>query len=122
MNFFRDALSKRRQAIAEAPFERYLDNVTGVIHVGANTGQERDFYASKGLRVLWIEPIANLFEELRQNISAYANQHALCALITDREAEVTAFLTSHGFRELARRAIGTHASGGRYYDLLFQAG
>ena len=34
----------------------YLRKVDGIVHVGANVGQDRDLYASYGLDVLWIEP------------------------------------------------------------------
>ena len=32
----------------------FLKSVSGVIHVGANTGQERDLYAKYHLDVVWI--------------------------------------------------------------------
>jgi hypothetical protein len=38
---------------------RFLRDVTGVIHVGANTGQERFLYRLFGLNVIWIEPISS---------------------------------------------------------------
>jgi hypothetical protein len=43
----------------------YLRKVRGVIHVGANEGQERDLYAAFGLNVIWIEPIPEVFQVLR---------------------------------------------------------
>jgi FkbM family methyltransferase len=62
-----------------------LSQVTGVIHVGANTGQERELYGRFGLRVVWVEPIAEIFEELKKNIVEYPLQEAFCALITDED-------------------------------------
>jgi FkbM family methyltransferase len=62
-------------------------SVRGVIHVGANTGQERDYYRDQGLDVLWIEPDYTAFRQLRENIAFYPNQHAIWALITDKEFE-----------------------------------
>jgi|688.fasta_scaffold125077_4 hypothetical protein len=32
--------------------DSFLNRIIGIIHVGANTGQERELHASKGLRVL----------------------------------------------------------------------
>ena len=58
-----------------------------MIHIGANTGQERDLYSDKGLRVLWIEPIEHLFAELEENICGLADQRAIRALITDRTGD-----------------------------------
>ncbi len=62
----------------------FLECVRGVVHIGANTGQEREIYDQLGLQVLWIEPIPAIFETLAANIKPFARQRALCALITDR--------------------------------------
>jgi 2-O-methyltransferase len=59
--------------------------VPGLIHVGANTGQERDLYRSHGLGVVWVEPIPNIFDQLIKNIATYPKQRAICALLTDKD-------------------------------------
>jgi hypothetical protein len=41
-----------------------MKSLKGVIHVGANTGQERDDYGSYGLNVLWIE-LPWVFNEMK---------------------------------------------------------
>ena len=61
--------------------DSFLKEVPGVIHVGANTGQERDHYASLGLNVLWVEPNPTVFEVLRSNISGFPKQKASCCLL-----------------------------------------
>lgn len=66
----------------ERPF---LGEARGVIHVGANAGQERDLYAAHRLPVVWIEPIPEVFERLRRNIQGYPGQRAYQALITDAD-------------------------------------
>lgn len=63
----------------------FLRKVSGVIHVGANTGQERDLYEKHGLRVIWIEPIPQVFDTLKANISRYHHQRALQYLVTDQD-------------------------------------
>jgi FkbM family methyltransferase len=65
--------------------DRFFKSVTGIIHVGANTGQERDRYLDLGLAVLWIEPVPEIFQELKMNLAGYAGQSALQGLITDRD-------------------------------------
>jgi FkbM family methyltransferase len=62
-----------------------LKYVTGVIHVGANLGQERDLYATHGLKVLWIEPLPDVFVRLRDNIKSFPDQVAVNHLITDKD-------------------------------------
>ena len=65
--------------------DSFLRRVPGVVHVGANSGQERDFYRDLGLRVLWIEAINEVFDELVRNIAGHPKQKSLCALLTDRD-------------------------------------
>lgn len=54
-----------------------------MVHVGANTGQERDRYNRFGLQVIWVEPIPKVFAELQRNINSFSNQRAFQALVTD---------------------------------------
>jgi FkbM family methyltransferase len=63
----------------------YLKQVTGVIHVGANVGQERERYARYKLKVLWIEPLSDVFEQLCKNIKSFPDQAAVNYLITDKD-------------------------------------
>jgi len=62
---------------------RFLRRTKGVIHVGANEGQERDIYARYNLNVLWIEPLLDVFRILGENISRSPRQTAENYLITD---------------------------------------
>lgn len=67
-----------------------------MIHIGANAGQEREYYASLGLNVLWVEPIPNVFEVLRSNISSFPNQRACCYLLAaEHGAEYTLHIASN---------------------------
>jgi FkbM family methyltransferase len=77
-------LRRRVQVLLKLP-ERFLRDVRGVIHVGANTGQERQLYAAHGLRVLWIEPIPEIFAALKTNIAGLSNQRAVQYLVTDAD-------------------------------------
>ena len=44
-----------------------------------------------GLRVLWVEPIPKVFEELKSNVSQLPRQRAIQALVTDRDNETCQF-------------------------------
>ncbi len=70
---------------------RFLRAARGVIHVGANIGQERELYAHYGLDVLWIEPLPEVFSTLERNIRAFPRQRAVQALVTDRDDSEYAF-------------------------------
>jgi FkbM family methyltransferase len=61
----------------------FLMQSKGVIHVGANFGQERELYSTYGLNVVWIEPIPEVCEGLKALINPYPNQKAFCYLVTD---------------------------------------
>lgn len=65
----------------------FLKGARGVVHIGANTGQERDVYAKYNLDVLWVEPIDSVFDELTANIAPFPKQTALKALLTDQTGD-----------------------------------
>lgn len=61
----------------------YLRNVTGLIHVGANTGQERRYYWLLGLDVVWVEAIREVYDELVDNVAIYDRQRPVNVLLAD---------------------------------------
>jgi len=65
------------------PQDHFLSKVNGVVHIGANHGQERLFYDKHGLEVLWIEAIPEVYEQLINNIAHLPKQKAIQALLTD---------------------------------------
>ena len=79
-------LHRIRSGPASNP-DSFLQGVSGVIHVGANTGQERELYESFSLRVIWIEPIPEVFETLKENLRRFPSQRAIQCLVTDRDDE-----------------------------------
>ncbi|MBN8852368.1 MAG: hypothetical protein BGO55_01310 [Sphingobacteriales bacterium 50-39] len=78
----RSILRKARSMFGSDPNEVFK-NVKGVIHVGANIGQEIKLYDKHGLSVIWIEPIPDVFETLQTNLKGYSRQKAIKALVTD---------------------------------------
>lgn len=69
----------------------FLNDVSGVVHIGANTGHERDLYRYLGLSVIWVEPIPDIFAALQNNIEAYPNQRAFLALVSDADDKLCDF-------------------------------
>jgi FkbM family methyltransferase len=74
-------LKKARKRFAD----RFLRKISGVIHVGANVGQEQELYARLGLAVLWIEPIPDVFAALSAKLRGVERQRALEYLVTDKD-------------------------------------
>lgn len=79
-------LSIRVQTNFQPQFS-FLSKVRGVIHIGANVGQEREIYAAYGLPVVWIEPIPAVFQKLVLNIGPFPKQKAYNYLVTDTDGE-----------------------------------
>lgn len=76
---------------------RFLKKVSGVIHVGANTGQERNTYRRLGLQVVWVEPIPEVFNTLKTNLTGYSGQLAFQYLVSDRDnSEYTFHIANNG--------------------------
>lgn len=65
----------------------YLRSCEGIIHVGANAGQERYYYSRLGLEVLWVEPIPSVYAELVHNIQNFPQQKAIQALLAAKDDE-----------------------------------
>ena len=77
------ALKHKLSSLLRSDPKKILGKVSGLIHVGANTGQEIKLYAEHGLSVVWIEPIPHVFEKLQENLAGYARQKAIKGLVTD---------------------------------------
>lgn len=75
-------IEERDRLLADSQ-DFFLKEAKGVIHIGANLGQERELYAQHNLDVLWIEPIPNIFSQLQENLKDFPKQQALKYLLTD---------------------------------------
>ncbi len=86
VRFAKRVVSAIRRRITPSP-DAFLKKTKGVIHIGANSGQERDQYARLGLNVAWVEPIPDVFRALQSNIQAYPKQRAFNYLVTDKDGQ-----------------------------------
>lgn len=92
----RRALRTLKRKLRPENDSTFLPLLRGVIHVGANSGQERALYDSYRLPVLWIEPIPEVFATLQRNIASYPDQRAVQALVADTDgAEVDFHIASN---------------------------
>ncbi len=73
------------------PPDAFLRDVSGVIHIGANAGQEKEIYARYNLDVIWVEPIPEVFLRLKSGLEKFPRQQAYQYLITDRDNEEYTF-------------------------------
>lgn len=58
-----------------------IKQAKGILHIGANKGQESEFYHQCGSPVLWIEADPRIFSELQNTIQKFPQQKAICALL-----------------------------------------
>jgi FkbM family methyltransferase len=63
--------------------DQFMRRISGLIHVGANSGQERDVYYQLGLDVLWVEADPDVHSLLCANIRDLPRQRAINALVCD---------------------------------------
>lgn len=71
--------------------------IRGVLHIGANLGQEAEDYSRLGLEVIWVEADPQLFALLRDNISSRDRQTAyLCLAAEEDGREVDFHIASNG--------------------------
>jgi FkbM family methyltransferase len=67
----------------------------GVLHLGAHKGQEADIYQWLGKKVIWIEAIPRIFDQLKDNLYFYDNQEAYCLLLGDADNVKKSFFISN---------------------------
>jgi FkbM family methyltransferase len=92
-------------------FARYKMGRGGVLHLGANTGQEAAMYDKLSIhRVVWVEALPDVYAQLVKNIARYPRQFALCACLGDEdEKEVTFHRANNGSQSSSYLELGTHA-------------
>jgi FkbM family methyltransferase len=91
--FVKSLVFRVHAIIFKKPY-RYLNYAKGVIHVGANWGQEKDIYSYFNINVIWVEPIPEIFNKLKENIHRYPNQQAYQELVSEIDGQEVDFNVS----------------------------
>lgn len=77
-------------------FPKYGIQPHGVLHLGANTGQERDVYVNHGVKeVVWIEAIPEVYDQLCRNLHGIEGQTAMLLCVGDEEGKEVTFKMSN---------------------------
>lgn len=83
----------------------------GVLHVGANVGEEAPIYLELGVkRQIWIEANPVIFEKLKQNISGNVEAIALNWCVSDKQERVKFHISNNGSQSSSILELGTHAT------------
>ena len=97
----------------DTDFEKYVKEIRGVLHVGANTGQELDWYVNKKVsRVIWFEPHNKSFAILEANIAEYKHHEAYKIGIHDTLKSASLHIASNQAQSSSILDFGTHR---KYY-------
>jgi len=73
-------------------FARHKIKAKGVLHLGANTGQEAATYDKLGIKqVIWFEALPDIHIQLYNNVAKYPGHLAFQACLSDRDGEVVVF-------------------------------
>lgn len=78
-------------------FKRWRLSFTGVLHIGANVGEERFMYDKLGIKKqIWIEGNPDIFLQLKENLSYNPHAIALNYLIGDENKESVLHESNNG--------------------------
>jgi FkbM family methyltransferase len=92
--------------------KKYNINPTGILHVGANTGQEAEEYYKNGIkRTVWIEADEAVYGQLKEHLKLYPNAIAInaCATYID-DFPVSFHITDNNSESSSILEMGTHAT------------
>ena len=92
-------------------FDKYRVKSKGVLHIGANTGQEAIHYKNNGIeRCIWIEAIPEVFNQLVEHVEKYENTICINACIGDEDGKEVEFkVSSNEGQSSSFLELGTHA-------------
>jgi FkbM family methyltransferase len=94
----------------EKLFKRHGGKPVGVLHLGANTGQEADAYKACGVnQVIWVEAIPEVYRHLVSHTAGFPGSIALQACVSDRTGEKVKFhIANNGGQSSSLLEFGTH--------------
>jgi FkbM family methyltransferase len=104
-------LPAKTRRFRERVCETYLQQCRGILHLGANLGQEAERYSKFAKPVLWVEALPDIHLRLEQNIAHFPGQRALCAVLGDADGRAVTFNVSSKPGSSSLFQFGRYASG-----------
>ena len=91
-------------------FPKYNIKPKGVLHVGANVGEEAPVYLELGItKQVWIEANPVIFEKLKANLQSNPEAIPVNWCISDKCEEVIFHVSNNGSQSSSILELGTHA-------------
>lgn len=83
----------------------------GVLHLGANKGQEASTYHRLGFNpVYWVEALPNVYLQLKEHLREFPGQYAFCACLSDVDDQLVQFhIANNEGQSSSMLEFGTHA-------------
>lgn len=92
-----DELPPHISSLRHEKVREHQSKASGILHLGAHTGQEREIYRELGKPVIWVEANPAVFPTLQSNLASTPGQAAFCALLGDVDGREQAFHISSNF-------------------------
>ena len=90
-------------------FPKYNIQPKGILHIGANVGEEAPVYLELGItKQVWIEANPGIFEILKKNLESNPEAFALNWCISDIQEDVTFHVSNNGSQSSSILELGTH--------------
>jgi FkbM family methyltransferase len=91
---------------------KYNIKCPGVLHLGANTGQEAADYAKAGFaRAIWVEALPEVHAKLSRHVGMYPRSVALLACLSDVDGKPVSFnVASNQGQSSSFLEFGTHSA------------
>ena len=95
----------------ETLFKKYQIKPDGILHLGANEGQEARIYRMLGVaRVVWVEAIPETFQKLHSYVHRLPRNVAIQACVGDEDGKDVVFhVANNGGQSSSFLDFGTHA-------------
>jgi len=95
----------------EELFKKHSVRPDGVLHLGANEGQEAETYFKMGIKnVIWVEALPDVFKKLISHIQQFPGQRARLACVSETDGRKVKFnVASNQGQSSSFLEFGTHA-------------
>lgn len=90
-------------------FDRWNINPKGVLHIGANRGEEAPVYNELKIgKVVWVEANAKIYQDLLHTLTQYPNQHSWFFAAGDENKLVDLHISNNAGQSSSVLELGTH--------------
>lgn len=90
--YLRKTSGEEMITLLDTVLDKYDIRLSGVLHLGANTGQEAELYQRRGAKmVIWVEAIPAVYEKLVKRVERFPGHVPLLACLGDEDGKRVKF-------------------------------